>query len=120
MSDVESIGERLYRKVVTPIWSDDRRRYSAGCIVRGEGGAVKVVFYQYEIGRGCVGKCKPSAEMAGWLKQYGQELKRYVTQMDLRGSSSPRLVGTGKRKPHEAYNGQGERNQLTNEKREES
>ena len=78
MSNVASIGERLYRRVVEPVWSDDRRRYSAGCIVRGEGGAVKVIFLQYEIGRGIVGRCKPSAEMAGWLKQYGHELKEYI------------------------------------------
>ena len=84
MSNVASIGERLYRRVVEPVWSDDRRRYSAGCIVRGEGGAVKVVFLQYEIGRGIVGRCKPSAEMARWLKQYGHELKEYIRGQDER------------------------------------
>ena len=78
MSNVETIGARLYRKVVTPVWSADRRHYTAGCIVHGEGGAVKVIFLQYETGRGIVGRCKPSDEMAGWLKQYGRDLKDYI------------------------------------------
>ena len=78
MSNAETIGARLYRKVVTPVWSADRRHYTAGCIVHGEGGAVKVIFLQYETGKGIVGRCKPSDEMAGWLKQYGRDLKDYI------------------------------------------
>jgi len=84
MSNAETIGARLYRKVVTPVWSADRRHYTAGCIVHGEGGAVKVIFLQYETGRGIVGRCKPSDEMAGWLKQYGRDLKDYIQEANRR------------------------------------
>ena len=84
MSNAETIGARLYRKVVTPVWSADRRHYTAGCIVHGEGGAVKVIFLRYETGKGIVGCCKPSDEMAGWLKQYGHELKEYIRGQDER------------------------------------
>lgn len=81
MSNVESIGERLYRKVVTPEWSDDRQFYTCGCIVRGKGGAVSVIFLRYKSTGGIVGRCKPSAEMAGWLKQYGRELRQHIDRM---------------------------------------
>ena len=84
MSNVESIGERLYRRVITPVWSEDRRQYSCGCIVRGNGDAVKVMFLRYELGKGIVGRCKPSGQMAEWLKCYGRELKAYVLREDER------------------------------------
>lgn len=84
MSNVESIGERLYRKVVTPAYSDDRQFYTCGCIVRGTGGSVSVIFLRYKSTGGIVGRCKPSNEMAGWLKQFGRDLKMYIQGEDER------------------------------------
>lgn len=72
----------MYRKVVTAVWSDDRQSYTAGCIVHGVNGSVTVRFYRYQVGKGVVGRCKPTDEMSQWLKQYGQELKAYVNRRD--------------------------------------
>lgn len=80
--NAEAIGERLYRKVVTAVWSDDRQSYTAGCIVHGENGSVTVRFYRYEIGKGIVGRCKPTDEMSQLIKQYGRDLKAYVNRQD--------------------------------------
>lgn len=84
MSNVESIGARLYRKVLTPVYSEDRQFYDCGCIVHGSGGAIRVVFFRYKSTGGIVGRCKPSDEMAGWLKQHGHELKEYIRGQDER------------------------------------
>lgn len=142
MSNVASIGERLYRKVVTPVYSEDRQFYDCGCIVHGKGGAISVIFVRYKSTGGIVGRCKPSDEMAGWLKQYGHELKEYIGGQDERerqrlgrgkheiknfdhtfrrslenfALSPPPGVGSEKRKSANAGNGKGERTQLTNEK----
>ena len=84
MSNIASIGERLYRRVVTPEYSADRKSYTCGCIVHGDGGGVKVIFLRYENGKGLVGRYKPSEEMARYLKQYGHELREYVSKMERR------------------------------------
>lgn len=142
MSKVASIGERLYRKVVTPIYSEDRQFYDCGCIVHGADGGISVMFLRYKSTGGIVGRCKPSAEMAGWLKQYGRELKEYIRAKDERerkrllkkkafdfkfrmrpGVRSKNLsdyptpvVGSEKTKNTNVGNGKGQRNLLTNEK----
>ena len=122
--NVESIGARLYRKLTTPVYSEDGKFYVNGCIVRGEGGAVKVVFLRYEKGKGIVGRAKPSKEMAEWLKRYGRELKEFLNQIDLQGGQvtdrPPRALGSSRRKILPTPNGRGKRNLLTNEKREET
>lgn len=84
MSNVASIGERLYRKVMTPVYSDDRQFYDCGCIVHGSDGAISVIFLRYKSTGGIVGRCKPSDEMTGWLKQYGRDLKMYIQGEDER------------------------------------
>lgn len=142
MSNVALIGERLYRKVVTPIYSEDRQFYDCGCVVHGEGGTISVIFIRYKSTGGIVGRCKPSAEMAGWLKQYGRDLKEYIRAKDERererllkkkafdfifgmrpGVRSKNLsdyptpvVGSEKTKSANAGNCKGQRNLLTNEK----
>lgn len=142
MSNVASIGERLYRKVVTPVYSEDRQFYDCGCVVHGESGAISIIFIRYKSAGGIVGRCKPSAEMAGWLKQYGRELKEYIRAKDERerkrllkkkafdfifskrpGVRSKNLsyyptpvVGSEKTKNTNIGNGKGQRNLLTNEK----
>ena len=84
MIDVVSIGELVYRQITTPVYSDDRQTYSSGCIVRGDGGAVKVIFLRYQKGKGLIVRCKPSAEIAEVLKKYGRDLKDYIRKMDMR------------------------------------
>ena len=84
MSNVASIGERLYRKVVTPIYSEARKFYDCGCIVHGEDGGISVIFLRYKSTGGIVGRCKPSQEIAGLLKQYGRDLKNYIQWKDER------------------------------------
>lgn len=84
MSNVETIGERLFRKVMTPAYSADRQFFDCGCIVHGEGGAVSVIFVRYKSTGGIVGRCKPTDEVAGWLKQYGRDLKLYIQGEDER------------------------------------
>lgn len=142
MSNVASIGERLYRKVVTPVYSEDRQFYDCGCIVHGKGGAISVIFLRYKNTGGIVGRCKPSDEMVGWLKQYGHELKEYIRgqeererqrlgmeKHDVKSLSirqddrakilpchTPPGVGSEKRQSANTCNGKGERNLLTNEK----
>ena len=132
MSNVASIGEQLYRKVVTPVYSEDRQFYDCGCIVHGAAGAISVVFLRYKSTGGIVGRCKPSQEMAGWLKQYGRELKEYIRAEDERRVqkfkhtsrllrknfvlSPPPGVGSEKTKSANDGNGKGQRNLLTNEK----
>lgn len=93
MSDVEKIGERIYRKVVTPVYSDDRRYYTCGCVIRDGAGGVKVIFLKYEYGKGIIGRCRPSAELGGVLREYGAEFKRYVNQMDRdRANDADRVI----------------------------
>lgn len=142
MSNVASIGERLYRKLVTPVYSEDRQFYDCGCVVHGADGGISVMFLRYKSTGGIVGRCKPSAEMAGWLKQYGRELKEYIRAKDKReqerllrkkafdfifrmrpGVRSKNLsdyptpvVGSEKTKNTNIGNGKGQRNLLTNEK----
>lgn len=88
MSNVESIGARLYRRVVTPVYSEDRQFFTCGCVVHGADGAISVIFLRYKSTGGIVGRCKPSDEMAGWLKQYGHELKKYIQGVDERESKN--------------------------------
>ena len=142
MSNVASIGERLYRKVVTPVYSEDRQFYDCGCVVHGADGGISVMFLRYKSTGGIVGCCKPSQEMAGWLKQYGRELKEYIRAKDERererllrkkafdfifrmrpGVRSKNLsdnptpvVGSEKTKNTNVGNSKGQRNLLTNEK----
>lgn len=138
--NVEAIGERLYRKVVTAVWSDDRQTYTGGCIVHGENGTVSVRFYRYQIGKGIVGRCKPTDEMSQLLKQYGRELKAYVNRQDeiaaeyIRRRSGadtcqhcgrvtnkvtnigPPVSGSVKSNETKPCNAEGLRNRVTNEK----
>lgn len=142
MSNVASIGKRLYRKVVTPVYSEDRQFYDCGCVVHGDSGAISIIFIRYKSTGGIVGRCKPSQEMAGWLKQYGRELKEYIRAKEERererllrkkafdfifgkrpvGRSKnlsyypPPGVGSEKTKRTNTGNGKGQRNLLTNEK----
>lgn len=142
MSNVASIGERLYRKVVTPIYSEDRQFYDCGCVVHGADGGISVMFLRYKSTGGIIGRCKPSQEMAGWLKQYGRDLKMYIQWKDERererlnrrkawdqkisirpGVRSKNLpyfplpgVGSEKMKSANVGNCKGQRNLLTNEK----
>ncbi len=86
-NDAERLGSeptaaQLYRKVLTPVYSDDGKFYTAGCVIHGDGGAVKIVFLRYEDGKGIVGRCRPSAEMAALLKNHGQKLKAYLEKME--------------------------------------
>lgn len=84
MSRIASVGELVYDRIVTPVFSADRRSYTCGCIVHGKGHAVKVIFLKYEIGKGIVGRAKPSAEMAALLHDHGHDLKEYINDLDRR------------------------------------
>jgi hypothetical protein len=127
---------------MTPVYSEDRQFYDCGCVVHGEDGTISVIFIRYKSTGGIVGRCKPSQEMAGWLKQYGRELKEYIRAKDERererlskgkawnrkismrpGVRSKNLsyypppgVGSEKTKRTNTGNGKGQRNLLTNEK----
>ena len=83
MSEIESIGARLYREVTTPVYSADGRYYTCGCISRIDGTATKVIFFRYEVGRGIVGRCKPSDDLAAELEKYGRNLMEYIQKMDM-------------------------------------